>query len=281
MNGNIVFYNRKYLKRTSVCVSPDDRAFAFGDGAYEVVLCHHGDLFRATDHVERFNRSLLELQIDHQWEPKHFETVCCTLIDRNGLKDRDATVYLQVSRGASRRRHRYPEDTPPTVFASARRIDPINGENGLKGGSAVTTEGIRWGRCDNKSLNLIPNVMANELAWQRGVTEAIFVKEEIVTEGSHTNVFMVKDGIVSTHPADHHILRGVTRQIVFELCEALDIPIKAQRFTRDALLDAVEVFIAGTTTHILPLIRIDGVTISEKVGSVVAALRSQYFQLLV
>jgi D-alanine transaminase len=172
-------------------------------------------------------------------------------------------VYLQVTRGAAPRRHRFPEPgTRPTVYGFA---DPTTfaAERWETGVAVVTVPDQRWARCDVKSLQLLPNVLANQHAYEAGVEECLFVRDGFVTEGSHTNVFAVHDGRLATHPDSPYVLPGVTRAVVIDLAARLNIPLDLRPIAYEALLAADEVFITSTSEEVLPVTSVDGRVIAS------------------
>jgi D-alanine transaminase len=181
-----------------------------------------------------------------------------------------AVIYLQVSRGVARRYHGFPEKPVPQIIMTVRRVVEENPDKWMKGIAAITVEDIRWGRCDIKTVQLLPNAMAKQKALEAGVYDAIFVSREgIVREATSANVFIIKDGLAHTHPLTENLLSGITRKFVFEVCREIDQPVEEGFYTKDELYNADEVFLTGTITEILPIIEIDGKPIGRgKVGEV-------------
>ena len=258
----IVYFNGQFLPKEAVRVSPDDRGFLLADGAYEVIRSYHGKLFKVTEHLARLERSLRELQFKKP-EVSRLDIIAEMLLRRNDLDQGDAVLYIQVTRGAAPRTHAFPSPhTPPTVYLSASpfRPSPEKWEHGV---SIILVPDIRWTRCDIKSVALLPNVLASQEAKQRGAEEAVFVRDGLLTEGAHTNICGVFGGHLVTHPATHHILAGVTRRVVLDLCAELEIPVLESPIDRQALPEAEELMILGTTTEIMPVVQVD----DRQVGS--------------
>jgi len=257
----IVYYNGQLMLKSNVCISPDDRGFLFGDGTYEVVRVYQGELFHFDGHLTRLARSLREIQI--QLDGLAFlNEVSQLLIKKNKLQDSDATLYIQITRGIAPRHHRFPERIDPTVYVTATASKRPLKE--LKEGVSVhLAPDRRWGRCDIKSIALLANVLASQEAADQGAYETIFIRDEVLTEGTHTNFCMIFDGIVQTHPANCHILDGITREVVLNLCHDLKIPVQEIPIPADRIHDADEAFILGSTTEIMPVIRID----KKQIGS--------------
>lgn len=256
----VAYLNGQYVPREQVRVSPDDRGFLFGDGVYEFVRFYAGRPFAMDRHLARLARSLAALRIDGV-DVAPLANVFERLAAESGVPD--TGVYLQVTRGAAPRRHRFPDTgTPPTIYAFAdpTTFSPSRWETGV---SVVTTADQRWARCDVKSLQLLANVLANQRAHEAGVEECLFVRDGFVTEGSHTNVFAVFDGRLATYPDSPYILPGVTRAIVLELAARLDIAAHLRPIPYDSLLAADEVFITSTSEEVLPVVSIDGRSVAS------------------
>jgi D-alanine transaminase len=251
----IVYFNGGFMPKEEVRISPDDRAFLFADGTYEVVRIYAGKPFRLQNHLRRFSNSLGQLGIEFP-DTGVFETVAVELIRRNGPGLEEASLYIQVTRGVGPRRHPFPETgTPPTVYAAVSPVEPPI-EKWEKGVKVILTPDIRWLRCDIKSVSLLANVLAAQQALEQKAEEAVFVRDGVVTEGTHTNVCAVSGGKLLTHPAGRLILDGITLEVVREICRETEIPFEERPFTEAELLRADEAFLLGTTTEIMPVVQI-------------------------
>jgi D-alanine transaminase len=250
-----VYFNGRYMDRDEVRISPDDRGFVFGDGVYEVIRTYDRRLFRLESHLARLSRSLSELRIAYK-DVQGLGAVCAELLARNTVPTKEATVYLQITRGAAPRYHAFPSpETPPTVYACAR---PLAADEGAQreGIKAILVSDNRWGRCDIKSVALLANVLAFQRALDQGAQEAVFVRDGLVTEGSHANAFAVIDGIVRTAPLSGHVLPGITREVVLEVCAAEGIRVDQGPLPEKAFIEAQEAFITGTGAEIMPVVRL-------------------------
>src|SRR3954470_11631643 len=222
---DIVYVNGSFVPRADARVSVEDRGFVFGDGVYEVVRAISGRLFATRFHNARLERSLEGVRIELKGEdsPERFVEIGKQLLRENNLLDGEATLYIQVTRGATTRAHYFPPpDITPTVYISVARFKP-NRDLAENGASAITHPDLRWGRCDLKTLNLLPNVLASQVAKERGAFEAMLIRDGVVTEGAKTNFFGVVDGTLRTHPSDNHILPGITRSVLRELARDVNI----------------------------------------------------------
>lgn len=255
-----VYLNGELLDRSRASIPLDDRGFYFGDGVYEVVRVVDGRVFEAPAHRVRFEQSLSAIGI----EPPDtlvgdgMEELCRRLVETNGQTAGHATVYLQVTRGSAARTHGFPPaGTPPTVFASSAAFE-IPRRLREDGAAAVTTPDIRWTRCDIKSVNLLPNVLAKQRAVEAGAFEALFIRDGVLTEGASSNIFAVVDGVLRTHPLCNLILGGITRAVVLELAAAAGVQLVEEPLRQDEISRADELFATGTATDVQPIVRVDG-----------------------
>lgn len=270
-----VWFNGAYVDKDEVRISPDDRGFLFADGLYEVVRCYAGRPFEMEAHLARLSDGLAALRI-RGVEPQAIGEVCLELLARNGLETTDAVLYVQVTRGVAPRVHHFPpEGTSPTVYVSARAFTPsVDPEVGV---SAITAPDHRWTRCDIKSVSLLPNCLAAQQAREEEAYEAVLVRDGVALEGTRTSFFGVIDGVVRTAPRTNYILPSVTRSVVLRLCREHGIPFDERPVLLEECRRADELFFAGTTTEVLPIIRLDGHPVgSGKPGPVSLRLSSLF-----
>jgi len=269
----IVHLNGQFLPRSEARLSVDERGFFFGDGVYEVTRAVRGTLFEWDRHARRLARGLKELRIAFPLDPRAMHDLHVRLLRENDLMDAQATVYLQITRGAAPRTHRFPPaDTPPTVFLSATGFTPPHDKRAT-GVAAVTYPDYRWSRCDLKTVNLLPAVMANQFAVDHGAFEAIFLRDAVITEGSHTNVFGVLGGELRTYPNSNYVLPGVTRDIVIEIAHELGVPASETPIYHHEVAALEECFLTGTTSDIMPVTSIDGASVGNgRPGSITMKL---------
>jgi D-alanine transaminase len=260
-----VYLNGEFLAREDARLSIDDRGFLFGDGVYEVSRAVRGRLFEEDAHWDRLSRGLREIAISvaDQVDAHRLREISLRLLDENDLTETDATIYLQITRGAALRTHWFPPaQTAPTIFASARAFE-IPRTLRETGASAITHPDVRWSRCDIKSVNLLPNVLAKQRAHEVGAFEAVLLRDGTVTEGASANLFGVVDGELRTHPLSNLILPGITRKVLFELAEELEIPIVERPIRAEELPRLQELFASGTTTDVQPLVTLDGRAVGD------------------
>ena len=257
----LVYLNGEYLPDSSAFISPADRGFLFGDGVYEVTRSRGGRLFEWERHLRRLAYGLAGLRIAlPEAERARLGDVSRRLLVENDLTAGDATVYLQVTRGAAApRAHHFPAAaaTRPTVFLAATRL-AVPDEVRAVGARVVTVSDVRWSRCDLKTVNLLPNVLAKQRAVELGAHEALFVRDGVLIEGSSTNVFAVLDGELRTYPASNYILAGITREVVLELAAEARIPTRETPILVDDVGRATELFLTSTTNDVMPVTYVDG-----------------------
>jgi D-alanine transaminase len=272
-----VYLDGRIIDHSDAMVSVDDRGFLFADGVYEVIRVYDGRAFLAEPHVERLRTGLTALRIDAS-VANGVLVPAEQLLDENGLRQGDATIYIQVTRGAAPRKHAFPAgDVRPTVYIAAKPFAQHPHTYFDEGIAAVTVPDTRWSRCDIKSISLLPNVLANQQAKDAGAFEALFVKDGVVIEGSHSNLLGVIDGVVVTYPECNYILGGITRTLVLDLARELGIPVREGPILLDRLEAAEELFLSGTTTEVMPITVVDGRPVGDGVpGPITRRLLQAY-----
>ena len=272
----IAYFNGKFLPKNNIAISPDDRGFLFADGLYEVIRSYGGRLFQLESHLERLFRGAGQLRLpgegcgDLGW-------VCRQLLAENDLGDRDALVYIQITRGAPpERRHYFPSrETPPTVYAAAQPFAP---EVDLQRRGAILTlvPDTRWARCDIKTVGLTANVLASQKAREDGADEALFVRDGCLMEGAKSSFLVVAGGTVVAPPLTNYILGSITRQVVETLCQREGIPFAARPIYQDRLVHAEELMLAGTTTEVLPVAAVRGIDRTWPQGPITRRLQEAF-----
>ena len=271
-----IYLNGSVIEKSAAVISPDDRGFLLSDGVYDVVRCYHGRFFRFAEHIDRLKRSLNETRIIIPQFPD-FEKIARELLEKNRLAETQCMLYIQITRGAARRTHTFPPvGTQPTVYATLTAFSSFQRQID-EGISVITKEDIRWHRCDIKAIGLLPNTMAFDEAVSQGSFECIFVRNGLVTEASHSNVFGVINNVVLTHPADHQILHGITRRTVLELCRDHNIAFSETPFSEEKLYQLDELMVVGTGSEVMPVVRVNGRTIGNgSPGPVARKLQMEY-----
>lgn len=275
----LIYLNGKFIPHEQATVSVYERGFLFGDGVYEVIRSYHGYFFETEAHLRRLQHGLATLQLPFD-DFAGLENIARRLLAENNFTDSEALIYFQITRGAAiPRKHFFPPPgTPPTVYIAANKFAPAQ-EQTENGVSAITMPDIRWHRCDLKTINLLPNVLANQKAHEQGADEAIFIHEDVATEASHSNFFAVFDGRVVTHPRSSKILPGITRTVVLELCRELRLPVEETPPLAARLPQAGELFLSRTTGEVVPIVRLDNVVIADgKPGPITRKLQEAFAQ---
>ncbi|MFC3770416.1 D-amino-acid transaminase [Paenibacillus sp. GCM10012303] len=255
----MILIDDRFLPESEASVSYMDRGYYFGDGIYEVFRIYNGQLYEKPAHYERLIRTAREVKMRL---PAPIETIddrLTELLERSGV--RNGILYVQITRGVAPRSHAFPPaETKPVLLAYCNELERPVGKM-QSGISAITLPDIRWLRCDLKTLNLLGSVLAKQEAAEAGADDVILHRDGIVTECSASNLMIVKDGEVWTHPADHLILHGITRAVVLRLAEENGIPAHETAFSLETLRQADEVFLTGTTMELFPIVTIDGVSV--------------------
>ena len=277
--SRIAYVNGRYLPLRQAIVHVEDRGYQFGDAVYEVCEVRQGRLIDERRHLARLKRSLDELQIKLPMSPVALGIVLREVIARNRIGY--GIVYLQVSRGVARRDHAFPTpEVPPSVVVTARPLNARRNEALAAAGIAVASvPDNRWGRVDIKTTGLLPNVLARQAAIAQGARDAWFVdKDGMVTEATSANAWIVTQaGRVVTRPADHGILKGITRTVLFDVIKAQGLSVEERAFTLLEAYAAREAFVTAASQIVLPVVRIDGHAIGEgKPGPVATALRRAF-----
>jgi D-alanine transaminase len=273
----LVYLNGEVLPLAKARISPEDRAFLFADGVYEALVARRGRLLFWDEHERRLRGGLSALRIAVP-DTLALRGAADELLSRNERLGGDALVYLQISRGAAPRLHAFPNPpVAPTVYMTARAWSGHPPALVEGGATTLTVADTRWARCDVKSTSLLANVLAQQQAKESGAHEAVFVRDGIALEGSHSNLFAVRGGEVWTYPACNYILDGITRVAVLALAAAMGMPVRLGGVPLPDLYAADEVFLTGTTTEVLPVVAVDGRRIGDGTpGPITRKLREAY-----
>jgi D-alanine transaminase len=270
-----VYLNGSFLDHADAKISVDDRGFLFADGVYEVIRLYGGQPFLAEPHLKRMRDGLDALRIDSA-AVDEVERVLPELIGMNDVSA-DGIVYIQVTRGVAPRKHAFPKGVQPSIYMFAKPFAQYPADFFEKGVGAVTVPDTRWSRCDIKSIALLPNVLANQHAHENDAFEALFVRDGVVIEGSHSNLFVVIDGTLITYPSCNYILPGITRALVLEIAREQGMPVKEAPLYVEQLSEVQEMFVSGTTTELMPIRTLDGQPVGTGCrGSITERLQQAY-----
>ena len=276
----LTYFNGEMVESGAKVVSLDDRGYCFGDGVYEVVRVYNGRAFAFSYHQDRLYRSMREMDIPVRMPPDELQELHEIMIEQSEITD--GYIYLQITRGVTPRHHAFERSKlEPQMYMF---IKPITTDLGTlqEGVKAITLPDERWARVDIKTLNLIPNILAQTKAEKKGAYTAILVRDGIVTEGATSNVFVMKDGVCYTHPANHHILKGITRQLVVtRVAPTAGITIIEREFDEAFLKDADEIFFTDTIGGIIPIITLNREPVGDgKPGKAAKVLAEQLQHLM-
>ncbi len=249
------FLNGEYMPLEACRISPLDRGFIFGDGIYELLPVYKRKAFYLQQHLTRLERSIGEIRINNPYSKSEWETLIETLIQQSSGED--LAIYIQVTRGIAPRDHVFPEGTNATVFAMANPLASTSEDQLQNGVALITVEDIRWQRCDIKVISLLANILAKQDALQASAFEAIMVRDGYALEGAASSLFVVRDGVVFTHPKDNLILPGITRDFILELLDELGIAYNEQAIPKEWLYSSDELWITSSTKEVLAATKID------------------------
>jgi D-alanine transaminase len=279
--SRLAYVNGRFQRQAEAGVSIEDRGYQLGDGIYEVWAVIDGRLADAEGHFARLERSLGELSIAMPMSRAALTVALRETVRRNRV--RHGIVYLQVTRGVARRDHAFPNPpVKPTVVITARATNAAAAEaRAAKGVGVITTPENRWGRCDIKTVDLLPNVLAKQAAKEQGAFEAWFVDDQgLVTEGASSNAWIVdKDGVLRTRDIGANILRGVTRLSLIDVARQAGYRVEERPFTVEEAKQAREAFLTGAGALVMPIVSIDGQPVANgHPGEVATTLRAAYIR---
>jgi len=272
----LVYLNGKFILKSEAFISVMDRGFLFGDGVYEVFPVYNGLILGLESHLKRLQKGLDAINIVNPYDKKGWISIINKLISYHRENSKQA-IYLQISRGCDDDRKHTHGKLEPTVYMQSSPFKGQTKDDLLIGSDAITRDDTRWSQCDTKATSLLANIMFAQEAKNHGVEEVILIRDGIVTECSSSNLFLVKNNSVYTHPKGPYILPGITREIAIDCAKYCDIEVKEVTFDKDSLMDADEVWISSSTREIVPINRIDNSLINNgKVGEIWSLIYDRY-----
>ena len=272
----MVYLNGKFILKSEAFISVMDRGFLFGDGVYEVFPVYNGLILGLELHLKRLQEGLDAINIVNPYDKKGWISIINKLISYHQESSKQA-IYLQVSRGCDDDRKHTHDELNPTVYIQSSPFKSLTKDDLLQGSAAITRDDIRWSQCDTKATSLLANIMFAQEAKNHGVEEVILIRDSIVTECSSSNLFLVKNNCIYTHPKGSYILPGITRKIIIDCAKYCDIKVKEVVFNKDSLMDADEVWISSSTREVVPVTWIDDKSINNsKVGEVWPVIYDRY-----
>ena len=252
-----LYLNGNYTAVKKAKISVFDRGFMFGDGVYEVIPVYSGKLLRSEGHLARLQHSLDAIDIPNPLTTLQWVEIFSTLIEHN-FPSVDSVIYLQITRGTMEKRdHAWPPDMQPNVLVTCTEQVYATQNSATAGEKAVTLDDTRWSDCHIKTINLLANALLHQEARNQGANEAILIREGFAIEGSQSNLFIVRDDIVITPPKSRHMLGGITREIVLELCQQNKIICSEKNISEDDLHQADEIWLSSATREILPIVTLN------------------------
>lgn len=262
--SRIVYLNGELIPLERAQISVMDRGFLFGDGVYEVIPVFNGHLFRPIPHLQRLQRSLDAIQLPYSVDIDALIKLFDDLLKKNSAQGLNQYIYIQVTRGViAERVHIFPEEMKPTVFAQCAPFKPQTFEELNAGASAITLEDIRWKWCYVKAITLLPNVLYSEKAKQAGAKEAILIRNGMALEGTSSNLFIAKNGVLITPPLSPSILGGITRDFILEVLQHQKIPYREANISEAELRQADEIWITSSIKEVLPITRLDNQPVGD------------------
>ncbi|PCI18706.1 MAG: D-amino acid aminotransferase [Piscirickettsiaceae bacterium] len=276
MQSQQVYLNGQFIDISEARVSVLDRGFLFADGIYEVIPAYAGNAFRLPQHLERLNNSLAAIRMKPVMDDQQWANIIEQLLSNHTSADQ--SIYIQVTRGASKARdHQLPEQYEPTVFVMCQAIVPESLNIIAKGINAITLDDIRWDWCHIKSVALLGNILLKQQASDQSCAEAILLREGFATEGSASNLFIVKDNQLITPPKSHHLLPGITRDLVLELAQKEGITCLEQEISELQLTQADEIWLTSSTKEIMPVIELNRQAVGDgKPGKLWVKMANSY-----
>ena len=273
--SEIVYLNGEFMPLESARVPVLDRGFIFGDGVYEVIPVYSRRPFRLPEHLARFKRSHDAIRLEYPLSDVEWTRLVHDLIQRHGGDDQ--SIYLQVTRGVAKRDHAFPKDAVPTVFAMSSPLSTPSREAIENGVATVSAVDYRWQRCDIKSTSLLANCLLRQIAADSGAAEVVMFRDGFLTEGSSSNVFVVKNGTIFAPPKDHRVLPGITYDVVLELANNNRLACEVRPVSEDEVRGADELWVTSSTKEVLAVTTLDGTAVGTgKPGPVFRRVHQLY-----
>ena len=272
-----VYLNGAFMPIEEARIPVLDRGFLFGDGVYEVIPVYARNAFRMRDHLQRLQHSLDGIRLPNPHTLEEWEAILNKLIAQLALDDQ--YLYLHITRGVAKRDHPFPNPpVPPTVFVMSSPLTHPTAEAIARGVDCITVQDNRWLRCDIKAISLLPNVLMRQAAVDAGCGEAILIRDDsFMTEGSASNIFVVKDGVLLAPPKGHLMLPGITYDVMLELAATHGINVDIRKIMKAELFSADELILTSSTREVMPITSLDGQEIGDgKPGAMFARLYPLY-----
>ena len=272
----MIYLNGEWKPIEQAMIPVLDRGFIFGDGVYEVIPSYSGHPFRLREHLVRLQSSLDAVRIVNPYSHDRWDQLVREIVAKNPWEDQG--VYLQVTRGVAPRDHAFPKGVTPTVFMMSNALaTPAQSQREL-GVAAVTVADNRWARCDIKSVSLLANCLLRQAAVDEGAVESVLLRDGMLTEGSASNIFVVKNGVIITPPKTNLILPGITYDVVVELARANGLPLEIRQVSEAEVRAADELWLTSSAKEVLPISTLDAKPVGTGKPGPLAARMNQLYQ---
>lgn len=272
----MIYLNGSFIPIEDARISVLDRGFIFGDGVYEVIPVYSHIPFRLTEHLCRLQKSLDGIQLKNPYTDIEWTKLLEQIIASN--EGQDQSLYLHITRGVAPRNHSFPKEVVPTIFIMSSPLVTAPKELIVTGVSAITANDTRWLRCDIKAISLLPNVLLRQMASDSNATETLLLRDGFLSEGSASNIFVVKNKLLVVPPKSHLMLPGITYDVVLELADKYQIPYEIKDISENELRTSDEILLTSSTKEIMSITLLDGKKVgSGKPGEIFAQLY-QYYQ---
>ena len=274
---SVCYLDGQWQDLTEARVSPMDRGFLFGDGAYEVIPVYSGRVFRLDEHLRRLENTLRVMELPNPHDRAAWRDIVRGAVERNPWPDQ--SVYLQVTRGVGEvRQHAFPKVVKPTVFLMSEALVGPSDETRENGVSAITAADFRWLRCDLKTISLLANCLLKQHAADKDCTETVLFRDGFLTEGAASSIFIVLGGVMHVPPKSHLMLPGITYDVVLELARDMGMPHQVREVLEEEVRSAEEIWMASSTKEVLPITRLDDRPVGKGKPGPMAAQMYEWYQ---
>jgi D-alanine transaminase len=267
-SSEVVYLNGNYSPKNQTKLSILDRGFLFGDGVYELIPIYNKHIFYIESHLNRLKSSLELINIDSSIvDIDEFTKIIKSLIKLNSYVNH--YIYIHISRGVDKKRnHIYTNDSEPTILIMGENYQPFDKKTIKSGKSAIIEEDYRWLKSNIKSTSLLANVLIKNKAFTNDAYEALLLRDDYLTEGSASNVFIVDSGVIKTPKLSNKLLPGITRKFLTDLIEEKSLNFEECDISKDELLSSDEIFCSSSTNPVVPITQVDNISLSNNAGPV-------------
>ena len=272
----MIYLNGSFIPIEDARISVLDRGFIFGDGVYEVIPVYSHIPFRLAEHLRRLQESLDGIKLKNPHTDIEWKELLEQIVASN--EGEDQSLYLHITRGVAPRNHAFPKEVVPTIFIMSSPLVAVSKELIVTGVSAITANDNRWSRCDIKAISLLPNVLLRQMASDSNAIETLLLRDGFLSEGSASNIFIVKNKILLVPPKSNLMLPGITYDVVLELAVKYQIPYEIREISEKDLRFSDEILLTSSTKEIMPITLLDGKKVGSGKPGVVFAQLYQHYQ---